>query len=139
MFSQFKLVLWKALKWCLFNILAPNYGLSIPNLIAYTTRVDRTIICSKSESIFVISLDFKFQSELCIDNLKLKTQYNLTLYKMLTEIPKHKADAQKRDHYDSISTETRRMLVKLTQEDGVSIRKASKALQIKYSTGKTLI
>ena len=58
---------------------------------------------------------------------------------MLTEIPKHKADAQKRDHYDSISTETRRMLVKLTQEDGVSIRKASKALQIKYSTGKTLI
>lgn len=31
------------------------------------------------------------------------------------------------------------MLVKLTQEDGVSIRKASKALQIKYSTGKTLI
>jgi|MDSY01.2.fsa_nt_gb transposase len=59
---------------------------------------------------------------------------------MLTEIPKHqKGDAQKRDHYDSISTETRRMLVKLTQEDGVSIRKASKALQIKYSTGKTLI
>lgn len=58
---------------------------------------------------------------------------------MLTEIPKQKADAQKRDHYDSISTETRRMLVKLTQEDGVSIRKASKALQIKYSTGKTLI
>ena len=47
---------------------------------------------------------------------------------MLTEIPKQRADAQKRDHYDSISTETRRMLVKLTQEDGVSIRKASKAL-----------
>jgi transposase len=41
--------------------------------------------------------------------------------------------------YDSISTETRRLLLKLTQQDGVSIRKASKALQIKYSTGKTLI
>lgn len=58
---------------------------------------------------------------------------------MLTEKQNPQADTQKRDHYDSISTETRRMLVKLTQEDGVSIRKASKALQIKYSTGKTLI
>lgn len=29
--------------------------------------------------------------------------------------------------------------MKLTQEDGISIRKASKALDIKYSTGKTLI
>lgn len=46
---------------------------------------------------------------------------------------------KKREHYDSISTETRRLLVKLTQEDGISIRKASKALDIKYSTGKTLI
>ena len=50
-----------------------------------------------------------------------------------------KSDINKREHYDSISTETRRMLVKLTMEDGLSIRKASNALQIKYSTGKTLI
>jgi transposase len=48
-------------------------------------------------------------------------------------------EEKKRDHYDSISTETRRLLVKLTQQDGISIRKASRALQIKYSTGKTLI
>jgi transposase len=54
-------------------------------------------------------------------------------------IPRTPQEEAKRDHYDSISTETRRLLVKLTQEDGVSIRKASKALQIKYSTGKTLI
>ena len=46
---------------------------------------------------------------------------------------------KKRDHYDSISTNARRLLVQLTQQDGISIRKASKALQIKYSTGKTLI
>ena len=46
---------------------------------------------------------------------------------------------KKREHYDSISTDARRLLVKLTQEEGISIRKASKALQIKYSTGKTLI
>jgi len=45
----------------------------------------------------------------------------------------------KREHYDSISTDTRRLLIKLTMEDNVSIRKASKALQIKYSTGKTLV
>ena len=44
-----------------------------------------------------------------------------------------------RCNYDSISTETRRALVRLTQEQDVSIRKASKMLQIKYSTGKTLI
>lgn len=49
------------------------------------------------------------------------------------------SEEKKREHYDSISTETRRLLVKLTQQDGISIRKASKALQIKYSTGKTLI
>ena len=35
---------------------------------------------------------------------------------------------KKRDHYDSISTDARRLLVKLTQEEGISIRKASKAL-----------
>lgn len=51
----------------------------------------------------------------------------------------HKTDINKREHYDSISTETRRMLVKLTHEEGYSIRKASTALKIKYSTGKTLI
>lgn len=34
----------------------------------------------------------------------------------------------KREHYDSISTDTRRLLIKLTQDDGISIRKASKAL-----------
>lgn len=48
-------------------------------------------------------------------------------------------DNKKRENYDSISTETRRLLIKLTQQDGISIRKASKALQIKYSTGKTLV
>ena len=48
-------------------------------------------------------------------------------------------DINKREHYDSISTDTRRLLIKLTQQDGISIRKASKALCIKYSTGKTLV
>ena len=46
---------------------------------------------------------------------------------------------KKRSNYDSISTETRRLLLKLTQEKNVSIRQASKTLDIKYSTGKTLI
>ena len=41
--------------------------------------------------------------------------------------------------YDSISTEARRALYRLTQEQGVSIRKACRMLEIKYSTGKTLM
>ena len=46
---------------------------------------------------------------------------------------------KQRDSYDSISTEVRRMLIKLTTEDGVSIRHACSILDIKYSTGKTLV
>jgi hypothetical protein len=44
-----------------------------------------------------------------------------------------------RESYDSISTEVRRMLIKLTVEDQVSIRHACNILDIKYSTGKTLV
>ena len=44
-----------------------------------------------------------------------------------------------RDEYDSISTSTRRMLIQLINEHKMSIRKASKTLNIKYSTGKTLV
>jgi transposase len=44
-----------------------------------------------------------------------------------------------RDSYDSISTEVRRMLIKLTINDGISIRQACNVLDIKYSTGKTLV
>lgn len=57
----------------------------------------------------------------------------------MKDIENQQSGDKKRDHYDSISTDTRRLLVRLTQEDGISIRKASRALQIKYSTGKTLI
>ena len=45
----------------------------------------------------------------------------------------------KRDTYDSISTETRMLLIQLTQRDNVSIYKATKILKIKYSTGKNLV
>ena len=41
--------------------------------------------------------------------------------------------------YDSISTETRRVLVKLVTEENISVRKASKHLGIKYTTGKALM
>jgi transposase len=44
-----------------------------------------------------------------------------------------------REEYDSISTQTRRMLIQLINEHKMSIRKASKMLKIKYSTGKTLV
>jgi transposase len=44
-----------------------------------------------------------------------------------------------RDSYDSISTEVRRILIKMTLNDGMSIRKACNVLDIKYSTGKTLV
>ena len=43
---------------------------------------------------------------------------------MLTTISQKKS----RESYDSISTDVRRMLVKMTIEDGISIRKASKIL-----------
>ena len=46
---------------------------------------------------------------------------------------------KQRESYDSISTEVRRMLIKLTIEDMVSIRHACNILDIKYSTGKTLV
>ena len=46
---------------------------------------------------------------------------------------------KQRESYDSISTEVRRMLIKLTVEDGESIRHACNVLDIKYSTGKTLV
>ena len=42
-------------------------------------------------------------------------------------------------NYDSISTEARRALVKLVFEEGISVRKSSKILGIKYTTGKALI
>ena len=48
-------------------------------------------------------------------------------------------NGRKRDEYDSISTVTRRALVQLVMNHKYSIRKASKMLQIKYSTGKTLV
>jgi hypothetical protein len=48
-------------------------------------------------------------------------------------------DSRKRDVYDSISTVSRRALIQLVFDHKASIRKASKLLQIKYSTGKTLI
>lgn len=70
----------------------------------------------------------------CLINIKL--EINL---KMLSDNNLVTTDLQKRNNYDSISTETRRMLLKLTLQDGMSIRKASKTLQIKYSTAKTLI
>ena len=41
--------------------------------------------------------------------------------------------------YDSINTETRRALVNLVVREHVSIRKASKILNIKYTTGKHLM
>lgn len=44
-----------------------------------------------------------------------------------------------REEYDSISTGTRRLLIQLIFEKKMSIRKASKILMIKYSTGKTLV
>ena len=46
---------------------------------------------------------------------------------------------RQREEYDSISTNTRRALISLVFEHGISIRKASSQLMIKYSTGKTLI
>lgn len=47
--------------------------------------------------------------------------------------------SRKRDEYDSISTEVRRALIGLVFEHGVSIRRASMSLGLKYSTGKTLV
>jgi transposase len=52
---------------------------------------------------------------------------------------KTQKEARKRDEYDSISTDKRRALIQLVFEHKVSIRKASKMLKIKYSTGKTLV
>jgi len=46
---------------------------------------------------------------------------------------------RKREEYDSLSTTTRRALIQLVFDHKISIRKASKMLQIKYSTGKTLV
>lgn len=46
---------------------------------------------------------------------------------------------RKRDEYDSISTEKRRALIEMIFENGISIRKASITLGLKYSTGKTLV
>ena len=45
----------------------------------------------------------------------------------------------KRQRYDSVSTETRRMLIKLIFEDKISIYQASKILHMKYSTAKNLV
>ena len=52
---------------------------------------------------------------------------------------KTKVENKKRANYDSISTETRRLLIQLTQVDNLSIYKAAKILKIKYSTCKNLI
>ena len=46
---------------------------------------------------------------------------------------------RKREEYDSISTSTRRALIKLIFEHNVSIRIATNYLGLKYSTGKTLV
>lgn len=46
---------------------------------------------------------------------------------------------RKRDEYDSISTGSRRALIKLIFEHNVSIRIATNYLGLKYSTGKTLV
>ena len=48
-------------------------------------------------------------------------------------------ETRKRTEYDSISTETRRDLVRMVVNEGVTIRQAAKLLNIKYSTGKTLM
>ena len=53
--------------------------------------------------------------------------------------PFKRSRKRSRNSYDSISTETRRALMRLTMEQGQSIRHACKLLQIKYSTGKTLV
>ena len=41
--------------------------------------------------------------------------------------------------YDSISNTTRKALVQLVSEQNLSVRKASKILQIKYTTAKALV
>lgn len=41
--------------------------------------------------------------------------------------------------YDSISNTTRKALVQLVTEQNLSVRKASKILQIKYTTAKALV
>jgi len=41
--------------------------------------------------------------------------------------------------YDTITNETRRALVKLVMHNGLSVRKASKILKIKYTTAKALV
>jgi transposase len=41
--------------------------------------------------------------------------------------------------YDSISNTTRKALVQLVVDKGLSVRKASKILQIKYTTAKALV
>ncbi len=46
---------------------------------------------------------------------------------------------RKREEYDSISTSSRRALIKLIFDHNVSIRIATNYLGLKYSTGKTLV
>lgn len=41
--------------------------------------------------------------------------------------------------YDTITNEARRALVKLVTEKGLSVRKASRLLKIKYTTAKALV
>jgi len=41
--------------------------------------------------------------------------------------------------YDSISNTTRKALVQLVVDQNLSVRKASKILQIKYTTAKALV
>ena len=49
---------------------------------------------------------------------------------MPTIFKKQKVCEKKRDHCDSIPTNEKHMLVKLTQDDGVSFREACRALKI---------
>ena len=79
----------------------------------------------KKSSISYLTADFRF--------INLKPQS----YRMEKHI--NSKIIRKRDEYDSISTGSRRALIKLIFEHNVSIRIATNYLGLKYSTGKTLV
>lgn len=65
--------------------------------------------------------------------------FPLPIHEKLLTHHKHPYQAPSSVSYDSISNETRYSLVKLVMENKFSVRKASKILQIKYTTAKALI